>query len=500
VRTWTSCHQYPLLTQGLRLLLEEADNLFYRISTNSSLLDKLRKDLIEAKYRYGMCQTDLANAENESIKLKKTKDSQSLNFGEIVSDLVSIVFEEHRDLGDQNEVEALQTFAGLLSKINSAVENGSNFKIEFTFMNSEDTATRAVVRSSGDREKLLPLTGDKFDKSSLCSPEWFKLTSFFSKLKEPLSIESLQKFPTQVEPHDGETAHLEKHILPLAKCNWSKGRKEVREHLKLKFLPMSLRPKLWKSYIYNPAGITKKTYSMYRDILDKQKTHSGGVFGSQPLIIAALNQTLAQIKVKVSSEVFDSVVRMLSVFEYQHPEVGFVPGMEKIVFLLRSLVAIEEETAYVIFYNIYFSSDLLWSVLTSDHVQINKHLRSLQGLVSEFSRFKEMYLVNKDYFERFFVESAISVFVGVFSPELIEKLLDYLIVVDDTVLFMVMLCIIKRFDNYDMSKLRYEKAREFLLTNIRETPDCHFIQHILMTSANYKEIRECITKHTADSK
>ena len=176
-------------------MLEEADNLFYRISTNSSLLDKLRKDLIEAKYRYGMCQTDLANAENDSIKLKKTKDSQSLNFGEIVSDLVSIVFEEYKDSGEQNEVEALQTFAGLLTKINSAVESGSNFKIEFTFMNSEDTATRAVVRNSGDREKLIPLTGDKFDKSSIESQRMVQTHFLFLQIERTTHNREPPKVP-----------------------------------------------------------------------------------------------------------------------------------------------------------------------------------------------------------------------------------------------------------------------------------------------------------------
>ena len=160
--------EYNKIPQSLRTLLEDADILYHRICTNNTLLDKLRKDLVESKYKYSMYQTDLANAENESVRLKKMKDSQSLNFGEIVNDLVSIVFEEpisNKETGEVEgtDLEALQTFSGLLEKINSAIEKNNGFKIEFTFMDSDDSATRAVVKKKeGSTEKLLALTGDKF--------------------------------------------------------------------------------------------------------------------------------------------------------------------------------------------------------------------------------------------------------------------------------------------------------------------------------------------------
>ena len=280
----------------------------------------------------------------------------------------------------------------------------------------------------------------------------------------------------------------------MSKSNWNRGRKEVREYLRLKFLPMTLRPRLWKAYLSNPSGITKKTYSIYRDILAKQKSKSGGVFGSQQIIVSAVNETLKQMKIKVTPEVYDSIVRILQVFEYQHPDVGYFCGMEKPVFVLRSLVGVEEERCYVIFYNLYFASDLLWAVITCDHAAISNHMKALEGLVGEFSTCKAMYAVNRLHFERFFIEAAACVFVGVLPPDLVEKLLDYLTVVDDTVMLMVMLCIVKSFGNFDMSFLKYEAAREFILKCVRLIPDAVIVQHILMTSANYKEVKEFILK------
>lgn len=42
-------------------MMEEADLLFKKINTSLSLLDKLRKDLIDAKLKYASNQIDLAN-------------------------------------------------------------------------------------------------------------------------------------------------------------------------------------------------------------------------------------------------------------------------------------------------------------------------------------------------------------------------------------------------------------------------------------------------------
>ncbi len=140
--------------------------LFHKVSTNASLLDKLRKDLVDAKVKYGQFQTELATAENEGVKLRKLKESESMNFGEIIEDLITIVFERsvYEDGVERKEVESLQTFAALVERISDAVDKGQNFKIDFTFMNVDDCEGGRLQASSGN-EKPKPLKGDKFDKS-----------------------------------------------------------------------------------------------------------------------------------------------------------------------------------------------------------------------------------------------------------------------------------------------------------------------------------------------
>lgn len=152
----------------MRDLIEKADILFHKISTNTSLLDKLRKDLVEAKIKYGQLQSELTNAENEGIKLRKLKESESMNFGEIIEDLISIVFERTitEDGVETKDVESLQTFAAMVERISDAVEKGHNFKIDFTFMNVDD-CEGGRLQSNIATELLKPLKGEKFDKSRI---------------------------------------------------------------------------------------------------------------------------------------------------------------------------------------------------------------------------------------------------------------------------------------------------------------------------------------------
>ena len=122
---------------------------------------------MEAKLKYGQFQTELATAENESAKQRKIKESESMNFGEIIEDLISIVFERDicEDGVDKQEVESLQTFASLVDKISDAVEKGQNFKIDFMFMNVDD-CERGRLQASPGEDKPKILKGDKFDKSN----------------------------------------------------------------------------------------------------------------------------------------------------------------------------------------------------------------------------------------------------------------------------------------------------------------------------------------------
>lgn len=81
-----------------------------------------------------------------------------------MQDLISVVFEQ--GLGpslEDSEIEALQSFASLVDKINEAVEQGKSFNIEFTFMNQEGSGGMGEKRD----QRLKPLAGEKFEKSRL---------------------------------------------------------------------------------------------------------------------------------------------------------------------------------------------------------------------------------------------------------------------------------------------------------------------------------------------
>jgi len=487
------------MPESLKNLLNQADVLFQRLSANSSLLDKLRAELIEAKFKYGQYQTELASAEHEAAKLKKLKESQSASFGEIVQELVSIVFIKGE--GEGAEVEALQGFQELVEKCQAAIEKGDTWRVEFTFMSEDESGGVVKKKGKGDEGALKPLTGEKFEKS-----KWFgglsNIGDLFTKLKEPYSIEKIQKNPNIVECTEKESVEIEKVILPLAKANWQKGRKALREHLKNKFFPNSLRSRLWKSYLPNPAGITRKLYTIYKENLNKHL--AGGsptlgnqhttFFGSTAIISKNIKTCLEEMAIPLSPNIIDGVIRIVQIFEQLHPDVGYVIGTERLAILIRGLVGIEEDRSFVIFYNIYFNSEFLWGILTSDPASIQAHLNGLRKLVSAYSNAKDMYAVNKQPLERFFIESAQSLYIGVLSAELCEKIIDFITAYDDTILFYIMVVIVKKFGNFDLNGMSYEKARAHLTKKVKEITDAEFALAILVVANSHKEIRETFEK------
>ena len=289
-------------------------------------------------------------------------------------------------------------------------------------------------------------------------------------------------------------------MLPLCKSNVSKARRELRDFTKTKFFPMSLRPKLWKRIIHNIPGVTTKLYTMYCDSIVKHMSTLPGsdrpLFGSQQIIETSLAAYAREMHLELDNqEVVQGVVRMLLVFEYLHPDIGYVIGMERLAFFLRSMVGIEEESAFIIMYNIYFSCDFLWATLSCDANLLGHYMAVLRKMIETYSDFKEMYAVNRQHFERFFIESAQTLFVGLLTPEIVEKLIDYICVWDESVLFSIMLKIVKSFNNFDLSGLSYAKAKPHLLKCSREITEAEYVQAILMTSANHKEFQESmITK------
>lgn len=472
------------LPESVRNLMEKADLLFQRLSTNNSLLDKLKKDLIEAKLRYTQAQSELVTAENDGAKLRKLKESESLNFGEIVSDLVSAIFETRSENGKVEEKEAIQTFSSLLEKVESAVEKGHDFKIEFTFMSDQGQSS---AKKGGQVAKLKPLTGDKFEK------KWYKLSSFFSGLKEPVSVESLKKNPSQVESSEQDVQKLEKDILPLGKSNIEKGKKLLKSFLKQKFLPMGHRCRLWKAFLPNPAGINKKLYACQRKSVENLSA-GFGQFGSEPVIRSFVAESVKKLGITVSAEGQESVVRILQVFELMHPDVGAVPGMEKLVLLLRILVGIEEENSFVLMYNLFFSSDLLWAILTCDPSAIQQQLNSMASVLLTFSEFAEMYKINKQAFDRFFLQSVVSLFVGIFSPDISEKIIDCYTVIGDLVFFGIMIPVLRAFGNFDLRGVESDKAVEHITKCARDLLDVELTQQLLTVMNNRSQLEEVVKK------
>ena len=180
-------------------------------------------------------------------------------------------------------------------------------------------------------------------------------------------LKALKKNPGMVECSEADNNYLEKIILPWAKSNLPKAKKETRELLKTKFLPMNLRSRLWKRFVENPGNITKKTYIAYRDLVQKQ-TAANPSYASSSIIEQNVNSSIKLLTIEPANqqtEVKNSVTRMLLVFEYFQPDVGYVIGTEKLVYFLRRLM--DEETCFIIFYNIYFTSEFLWGLLTNDH-------------------------------------------------------------------------------------------------------------------------------------
>lgn len=315
---------------------------------------------------------------------------------------------------------------------------------------------------------------------------------FFNTLKEPISSESLAKNPFQVECTEPEISKIEHEFLPLANSNISKARRELRDLSKSKFFPMSLRPKIWEKLIHNISGISKKLYAMYLNSIGKYRV-DGALFGSESVILQSLESYSKESGIVLKPDTVEAIVRMLLIFEYLQPDVGYVIGMERTAFFIHSMVGLEEDTAFIIMYNLYFSGEFLWTTLSAEANLLKHYLFVLKNLVDTYTTCKDMYAVNRHHFERFFVECSQTLFIGVLSPEIIEKLIDYLVIWDDATLFSLMLLIIKSFGNFDLSKFSYSKARLHLLKCAKDIPDHEYIKAIIMTSANHKELREAMS-------
>lgn len=67
-------------------------------------------------------------------------------------------------------------------------------------------------------------------------------------------------------------------------------------------------------------------------------------------------------------ELEQSITAMMLIFEMYQPDIGYVPGMEKIALFLRKIM--EESTAFIIFFNVIFASPFMWSIYKQDHQKV----------------------------------------------------------------------------------------------------------------------------------
>lgn len=113
-----------------------------------------------------------------------------------------------------------------------------------------------------------------------------------------------------------------------------------------------------------------------------------------------------------------SVLKILLVFESYQPNIGYVPGLEKLaVFFKKSC---DESTAFSMMYNILFSSKLLWAYFEGKKTITELNLQLLEKVVTRNPQLKKSYETNRDYFERFFIEAGCMLYLDMLDFPTVE--------------------------------------------------------------------------------
>lgn len=113
-----------------------------------------------------------------------------------------------------------------------------------------------------------------------------------------------------------------------------------------------------------------------------------------------------------------SVVRVLLVFEYYQPNIGYVSGLEKIVFFYRKLT--DEPNTFLLLYNTLFNSKLMWSAFEGKKTLTELNLQVLEKMCSKNAQIKESYRINKLPFEKFLLEYGVFLYLDVFDFNVVE--------------------------------------------------------------------------------
>ena len=283
-----------------------------------------------------------------------------------------------------------------------------------------------------------------------------RISSIISKVKGSfeVSYEELKSKPHLIEPDESSMKYIEKEIIELCSYSSDSARKNAEKYLKLKFFPADLRAKLWLSLVENKSQLNPKLFKLYSDTLEKKLSENEN-YGSMPMIESGITQVLEVWGLtEESSALVKSVARILLVFEYYQPNIGYVPGMEKIVLFLRKLT--DDSTSFILFYNVLFNSKLMWSYLEGKKTLTEFNLEILEKMCGTAPGLKKTYEVNRQKFERFFLQHAPFVYLDVFEPAIIERIMDHLVVMGEGVLYILMVeVVVDSCMDIDMSDMSY---------------------------------------------
>lgn len=195
------------------------------------------------------------------------------------------------------------------------------------------------------------------------------------------------------------------------------ARKSAEKYLKSKFFPADLRLKLWLGLLENKANIGPKLFKCYAEIVDK-KVADNDNYGCLPMIKTNIRLALENWGLSEDPTLAQSVARVLLVFEYYQPNIGYVPGLEKVVLFFRKLT--DEPSAFFLLYNSLFTSRLLWSFMDGKKTLTEFNLQILEKMCTQNAKLAKSYETNRRIFERFFIEFATLLFVDVFDPAIVE--------------------------------------------------------------------------------
>jgi len=281
--------------------------------------------------------------------LKKEVEISEVNFGSIIPNLIYVIFEKKEKDNDE-EIETLQTFQQLKSKINDAIEVGANIRVEFHF-----TEDNNINKGSINTKK----TGFSFGLAA-----FNKLISKFSSVSN-LSLGDITKNPKLVDPTDKDMEYIQKEVLDVARVDESMVRKTASIYLRNKFFPPELRSLLWMSVIKNPTRLNDKWYNGYKAILKARDN-----YGSADMISKKIEQMTKVWMMEEDKEFNESCLRMMLIFELNQPDVGYVPGMEKIAMFLRKISS--EVEAFIVMFNMIFAYPFVWGIYNQEHTSVHK--------------------------------------------------------------------------------------------------------------------------------